>query len=185
MFEEIKLLEGLQSIDSKDEGIVGSHTETVHELLELDIIEDHSGDVVGVQFGHGLVGLGLNLSGDAVGVSEDGSSDLGAESSSVVVSLGLGVRNTEREILGDLVEVSSNGGEELSLWVLLNLSSFRSSGLVGSDVLIRDGIGSDIGKSSNELNGMWVVVMVSLDGSSSDLLLLWFPQTHRAVVTPP
>ena len=42
LFEEIQLLEGLQSVDSKDEGIVGSHTETVHELLELHIVEDHS-----------------------------------------------------------------------------------------------------------------------------------------------
>jgi hypothetical protein len=167
LFEEIELLEGLQSVDSKDKGIVGSHTETVHELLELNIVEDHSGDVMGVQFGHGLVGLGLNLRGDAVSVTKDGSSDLGAQSSSMVVSLGLGVRNTEREILGDLVEISSNGSEEFSLWVFLNLSSFRSGGLVGSDVLIRDGIGSNIGESSNILNRVWVMVVVSLDGSGS------------------
>ena len=164
LFEEIEFLEGLQSVDSKDKSVVGGHTNTVHELLELDIVEDEGGDVVGVQLGHGLVGVGLNLGGDSVGVSEDSGGDLVAESSGVVVSLLLGVGDSEREVLGDLVEVSLDGGEELSLWVLLNLSGFGSSGLVSSDVLIGNGISSDIWESSNVLNRVWVMV-VSLDGS--------------------
>ena len=166
LFEEIELLEGLQSVDSKDKSVVGGHTKTVHELLELDIVEDEGGDVVGVQLGHGLVGLGLNLSGDSVGVSEDGGGDLLAEGSGVVVSLGLGVGDSEREVLGDLVEIGLDGGEELSLWVLLNLSGLGSGALVSGDVLIGDGISSDIWESSNVLNRVWVMV-VSLDGSGS------------------
>ena len=164
LFEEIELLEGLQSVDSKDKSVVSSHTETVHELLNLDVVEDHSGDVVGVLLGHGLVGVGLNLSGDSVSVSEDSGGDLGAEGSGVVVSLLLGVGDSEREILGDLVKVSLDGGEELSLWVLLNLSGFGSSRLVSSDVLIGNGISSDIWESRNVLNRVWVMV-VSLDSS--------------------
>ena len=164
LFEEIEFLEGLQSVDSEDKSIVWSHTETGHEILNLNVVEDHGGDVVGVLLGHGLVGVGLNLGGDSVGVSEDGGGDLLAEGSGVVVSLGLRVRDTEGEVLGDLIEVGLDGGEELSLWVLLNLSSFSSGGLVSSDVLIGDGIGSNIWESRNVLNRVWVMV-VSLDGS--------------------
>jgi hypothetical protein len=166
LFEEIELLEGLQSVDSKDKSVVSSHTKTGHVVLNLDVVEDHSGDVVGVLLSHGLVSVGLNLGGDSVSVSEDGGGDLGAEGSGVVVSLLLGVGDSEREVLGDLVEVSLDGGEELSLWVLLNLSGFGSSRLVSSDVLIGNGISSDIWESSNVLNRVWVMV-VSLDGSGS------------------
>jgi len=166
LFEEIELLEGLQSVDSKDKSVVSSHTKTGHEVLNLDVVEDHGGDVMGVLLGHGLVGVGLNLGGDSVSVSEDGSGDLGAEGSGVVVSLLLGVGDSEREVLGDLVEIALDGGEELSLWVLLNLSGFGSSRLVSSDVLIGNGVSSHIWESSNVLNGVWVVV-VSLDSSSS------------------
>jgi hypothetical protein len=166
LFEEVELLKGLQSVDGKNKSIVGGHTETRHVVLNLDVVEDHSGDVVGVLLSHGLVGVGLNLGGDSVSVSEDGGGDLGAEGSGVVVSLLLGVGDSEREVLGDLVEVTLDGGEELSLWVLLNLSGFGSSRLVSSDVLIGNGISSDIWESSNVLNRVWVMV-VSLDGSGS------------------
>jgi hypothetical protein len=166
LFEEVELLKGLQSVDGKNKSIVGGHTETRHVVLNLDVVEDHGGDVMGVLLGHGLVGVGLNLGGDSVSVSEDGSGDLGAEGSGVVVSLLLGVGDSEREVLGDLVEIALDGGEELSLWVLLNLSGFGSSRLVSSDVLIGNGVSSHIWESSNVLNGVWVVV-VSLDSSSS------------------
>ena len=166
LFEEVELLKGLQSVDGKNKSIVGGHTETRHVVLNLDVVEDHGGDVMGVLLGHGLVGVGLNLGGDSVSVSEDGGGDLGAEGSGVVVSLLLGVGDSEREVLGDLVEVTLDGGEELSLWVLLNLSGFGSSRLVSSDVLIGNGISSDIWESSNVLNRVWVMV-VSLDGSGS------------------
>ena len=166
LFEEVELLKGLQSVDGKDKSIVGGHTETRHVVLNLDVVEDHSGDVVGVLLSHGLVGVGLNLGGDSVSVSEDGGGDLGAEGSGVVVSLLLGVGDSEREVLGDLVKVGLDGGHELRLWVLLNLSGFGSSRLVSSDVLIGNGISSDIWESSNVLNRVWVMV-VSLDGSGS------------------
>ena len=110
LLEEIEFLEGLQSVDSEDNSIVWSHTETGHEILNLNVVEDHGGDVVGVLLGHGLVGVGLNLGGDSVGVSEDSGGDLVAESSGVVVSILLGVGDSEREVLGDLVEVSLDGG---------------------------------------------------------------------------
>lgn len=164
LLEEVELLEGLQSVDSESLDIGSSHTKTGHELLHLDVVEDDGGDVMGVLLGHGLVGVGLNLGDDSVGVSEDGTLDLGAESSGVVVSLLLGVGDSEREVLGDLVEVGFDGGEELSLWVLLNLSSLSSGGLVGGDILIGNGISSDIWESRNVLNRVWVVV-VSLDSS--------------------
>ena len=161
MLEEIELLEGLQSVDGKDEVIRGGHTETGHEVLELDVVEDHGGDVMGVHLGHGLVGGGLNLSDDAVGVSEDGGLDLLAELSGVVVSSLLGVGNSEGEVLGDLVKIGLDGGKELGLWVLLNLGGLSSSGLMGSNILIGDGISSHIWESGNVLNGVWVVVVVS------------------------
>jgi hypothetical protein len=167
LFEEVELLKGLQSVDGKDKSIVGGHTETGHEVLNLDVIEDHGGDVMGVLLGHGLVGVGLNLGGDSVSVSEEGGSDLVAEGSGVVISLLLGVGDSEREILGDLVEVTLDGGKELSLWVLLNLSGFSSSSLVSSNVLIGNGISSHIWESRDVLNGVWVVMVVSLNSSSS------------------
>tara|TARA_B110000238_G_C15996193_1_gene382375 strand:- start:81 stop:392 length:312 start_codon:yes stop_codon:yes gene_type:complete len=77
----------------------------------------------------------------------DGVGNLGAEFSGVVVSLALGERNTERKILGDLLEISFDGSEESSLWVLLGLGGFGSGGFVSSDVFIRDGIGSNVRKS--------------------------------------
>jgi len=160
LFEQVELLEGLQSVDSEDEVVISSHTEARHELLELDVIEDHGGDVMGVQLGHGLVGLGLNLGGDAVGVALDGGGDLDAEVSSMVVSLLLGVRDAEGKIFGDLVQVELDSGEHLQLWVLLHLGSLGSGGLVGSDVLIRDGIGSNIWEGGHVLGGAWVVVVV-------------------------
>jgi hypothetical protein len=65
LFEEIELLEGLKSVDGKNEIIWGSLTESGHEILELDIIEDNSGDVMGVWLGHGFVWSGLD-GGDKV-----------------------------------------------------------------------------------------------------------------------
>jgi hypothetical protein len=168
LFEEIELLEGLQSVDSEDKSVVRSHTETVHELLELDIVEDEGRDVVGVLLSHHLVGLGLNLGGDTISVSEDSGGDLVAECSGVVVSLLLRVRNTEGEVLGDLVEVVFDGGHEFSLWVLLNLGSLSSSRLVSSNILIRDGVGSNIWEGRNVLNGVWVVVVSGDCGSRGD-----------------
>ena len=95
MFEEIELLEGLKSVDGKNEIIWGRHTESGHEILDLDIIEDHGGDVMGVLLGHGFVWSGLD-GGDKVGsISFDGGGDLSAEFSSVVVSLLLRVGDSE------------------------------------------------------------------------------------------
>ena len=99
MLEKIELLEGLQSIDSKDEIIWSRHTETSHEILYLDVIEDHGSNVVGVLLGHGLVWSGLNGGEEVGGVISDGSGNLGAEGSGVIVSGGLRVRDTEGEIL--------------------------------------------------------------------------------------
>ena len=99
MFEKIELLEGLQSVDSEDEFTVSGHTETLHGVLELDVIEDDGGHVVGVLLGESLVWSGLDLTEKFGGVVLDGSADLGAEFSSVIVSFSLGERDSEREIL--------------------------------------------------------------------------------------
>jgi len=46
-----------------------------------------------------------------------------------------------------LLEISFDGSEESSLWVLLGLGGFGSGSFVSSDVFIRDGIGSNVRKS--------------------------------------
>ena len=89
LFEKIELLEGLQSVDSKDEITVTWHTETLHGVLELDVVEDDGGDVVFILLGEGLVWTRLDLGEKLGGVVLDGGADLGAELSGVVVSLGL------------------------------------------------------------------------------------------------
>ena len=91
MFEEIKFLEGLQSVNSEVKVIVSSHTERVSGVLDLDIIEDHSGDVVGVLLSHGFIWSGLNGGKEVGGVLCDSGGNLGAEESGVIVSGGLGV----------------------------------------------------------------------------------------------
>ena len=99
MLEEIELLEGLQSIDSKNEVIRSRHTEASHEILNLDVVEDHSSDVVGVLLSHGFVWSGLDGGEEVGGVIGDGGGNLGAEGSGVIVSGRLRVRDTEGEIL--------------------------------------------------------------------------------------
>jgi len=61
LFEKIKFLEGLQSVNSEVKVRVWSHTKGVSSVLNLDVVEDHSGDVVGVLLGEGLIGGGFNL----------------------------------------------------------------------------------------------------------------------------
>ena len=68
MFEKIKFLKGLQSVNSEVKVSVWSHTERVSSVLNLNVIEDHSGDVVGVLFGKGFVRGGLNLGNKFVGI---------------------------------------------------------------------------------------------------------------------
>ena len=91
MFEKIELLEGLQSVNSEDEIIRGRDSEASHEILNLDVIEDHGGDVMGVLLGHGFVWSGLNSGEEVGGVISDSSGDLGAKGSGVIVSGGLRV----------------------------------------------------------------------------------------------
>jgi len=161
LFEKIELLEGLQSVDSKDEVTVTGHTETLHGILELDIVEDDGGDVVFVLLGEGLIWTRLDLTEKFGGVVLDGGSDLGAEFSGVVVSLGLGERDTEGHVFVDLLEIGLHGGEESGLWVLLNLGGLGSGRFVSGDVFLSDGIWSDIGEGSNEFVLNWVVLMFS------------------------
>ena len=167
MFEKIELLEGLKSVDGKDEVISSGHTESGHEILKLDIIEDHSSDVVGILFSQGFVWSGLNSGKEVGSISFDGGFDLSAEISGVIVSLGLRVGDSEREILRDLVEIGFDGSEDSLLWVLKGLSSFSSGGFVSSNILIRDGIGSNIRKGRDVLVRVWVVVVShGAEGSS-------------------
>jgi hypothetical protein len=159
LFEKIELLEWLKSVNGKDEIIWGRLSKTGHEILNLNVIEDHGGDVMGVLLSHGFVWSGLNGGEEIRGIGLDGGSDLGGELSGVIVSLGLRVRDSEWEILRDLVEIGFDGSKSLWLWVLEGLSSFRSGGFMSSNILIRDGIGSNIRKGRDVLIWVWVVVV--------------------------
>ena len=58
-----------------------------------------------------------------------------------------------------MIEIGLDGGKNGVLWVLKGLSSFGSSSLVSSNILIRDGIGSNIRKGGDVLVVVWVVVV--------------------------
>jgi len=146
LFEEIKLLEGFHSVDGKDEFSLFWHTETFHGILELNIVEDDGGNVGSVLLGKSFLWSGFGGGEEVGAVVLDGSRDFSGEFSSVVVSLGLGEGDSEREVLANLIKISLDGGEELRLWVLGNFSSFRSGSLMSGNILIRDGIGSNIRK---------------------------------------
>ena len=152
MFEKIKFLKGLQSIDSEVKITVWSHTEGVSGVLYLDIVEDHGGDVVSVLLGQGLVGGGFDLGNKFISIVQNRGSGFGNEFFGVLVSSYLGERNTEGKIFVNLFEISSDGVEESLLWVFLNLSGISSGGLVGFNIGISDGIGSNIWESSDILS---------------------------------
>jgi len=169
LFEKIELLEGLQSVDSEDEFTVSGHTETLHGILELDVIEDDGGHVVGVLLGESLVWSGLDLTEKFGGVVLDGSADLGAEFSSVIVSLGLGEGDSEGHVFVDLLEIGFHGGEESSLWVLLDLGGFVSSRLVSGNIFLSDGIWSNIWEGRDEFVVGWVVSVSSKGRNGSGI----------------
>ena len=98
LLEEVELLKGLQSVHSEDEFTIGGHSQSLHGVLELDIVEDRGSDVVGVLLSEGLIWARLNLGEEGAAVVLDGGSDLGAELSGVVVPSGLGEADSEREI---------------------------------------------------------------------------------------
>ena len=159
MFEKIKFLKGLQSVNSEVKITVSGHTEGVSGILYLDIVEDHGGDVVSVLLGEGLVRSRFNLGNKFIGIIQNGASGFGDEFFGVLVSSSLGERNTERKIFVNLFEIGSDGVEESLLWVFLNFSGIGSGGLVGFNIGISDGIGSNIRKSSNILSIVNVSVM--------------------------
>lgn len=99
LFEEIKFLEGFHSVDGKNELSLFWHTETLHGILELNIVEDDGGDVGSVLLGKNFFWSGLSGGEEVAGVVHDGCGNLGAEFSSVIVSFSLGERDSEREIL--------------------------------------------------------------------------------------
>ena len=71
LFEKIKFLKGLQSVDSEVKITVSRHTEGVSSILYLDVIEDHGGDVVSVLLGEGLVRGRFDLSNKFVSIIQD------------------------------------------------------------------------------------------------------------------
>ena len=95
MFKEIEFLERLQSVHGEHEILVLWHGESSGGVLNLDIVEDHGSDVVGVLLGEALVGLRVGDSDQLVGVVDDGVGHLGDEGLSMFVSLVLGVRDTD------------------------------------------------------------------------------------------
>ena len=50
-----------------------------------------------------------------------------------------------------MVKIGFDGSEDSLLWVLKGLSSFSSGGFVSSNILIRDGIGSNIRKGRESM----------------------------------
>jgi hypothetical protein len=152
LFEKIKFLKGLQSVNSEVKITVSSHTERVSGVLYLDVIEDHGGDVVGVLLGEGLVRGGFDLSNKFISIIQNGGSGFSNEFFSVLVSGSLGERNTEGKIFVNLFEIGSDGVKEGLLWVFLYFSGFLSGGFVGFNIGISDGIGSNVWKSSNILS---------------------------------
>jgi len=163
LLEQVQLLERLKTVNSLNKLCGLGHTEHLHGVLKLDIVEDHSGNVMGVLLSERLVGLSLNCGKEGLGVILNSISNLDAELLGVEVSLGLRERDTEVHIVVHLLEVSLDGGEEGRLRVLLNLGSLSSSSLVGSDIGISNGVCSDVRESRDELNSSMVV---SLEHSS-------------------
>jgi hypothetical protein len=152
LFEKIKFLKGLQSVNSEVKITVSSHTEGVSGVLYLDIVEDHGGDVVSVLLGEGLVRGRFDLGNKFVSIIQNGASGFSNEFFGVLVSGSLGEGNTEGKIFVNLFEISSDGVEESLLWVFLYLSGISSGGFVGFNIGISDGIGSNIWESSNVLS---------------------------------
>ena len=158
LFEKIKFLKGLQSVDSEVKITVSRHTEGVSSILYLNIVEDHGGDVVGVLLGESFVRGRFDLSNKFISIVQNRGTGFGDEFFGVLVSGSLGERNTEGKIFVNLFEISSDGVEESLLWVFLNLSGISSGGLVGFNISISDGIGSNIWESSDILSVANVMV---------------------------
>jgi hypothetical protein len=158
LFEKIKFLKGLQSVNSEVKIVISRHTEGVSGVLDLDIVEDHGGDVVGVLLGEGFIRSRFDLSNKFVSIVQNGGSGFGDEFFSVLVSSSLRERDTERKIFVNLFEIGSDGVKESKLWVFLNLSGFFSGGLVGGNIGISDGISSNVWKSSDVFSIMHVVM---------------------------
>ena len=59
LFEEVELLEGLHSVHGKDELSVLWHTETLHGVLELDVVEKDRGNIGSVLLGKSFLRSGL------------------------------------------------------------------------------------------------------------------------------
>ena len=57
-----------------------------------------------------------------------------------------------------MIKIGLDGSKNGGLWVLKSFSGFGSGSLVSSNVLIRDGVGSNIRKSRDVLVVRWVVV---------------------------
>ena len=123
LLEQVQLLKGLQSVDSKDQVGVLRHTEASHAILELDVIEDDGGDVMGILLSEGFVWSALDLGDKLGGVVQNRSADLGAEVSGSVVPLGLRVAHAERHIGVDGLKISLDRGEESS-FEFVDLTSF-------------------------------------------------------------
>ena len=166
LFKEIEFLKRLQSVHGENEIFVLWHGKSSGGVLNLDIIEDHGSDVVGVLLGQALVGLRVGDSDQLVGIVNDSVGNLGHKSLSMIVSFVLGIRNAEGHIVVNLLQVGSDGSEESGLWVLFNLSSLGSGTLLSGNFSLSDEIGSDVGKSFKESN-IWDMSS-AYSGSSSN-----------------
>ena len=140
MLEEVEFLKGLQSVDTEDEVGVLRHTEASHGILQLNVIEDDGSDVVGILLSKGFIWSRFNMGNEVVCIVQNRVSDLGAEISRGIVSLGLRVADSEGQVGIDGLKICLNRGKQSSLWVLLDLGSLGSSGLMSGDIGVGSGV---------------------------------------------
>jgi len=160
LFEQVQLLEWLKTVNSLDKFCGFWHTEGLHVILQLDVVENHGSDVMSILLCQSLVWWGFNSGNQSLSIVLNGVADLGAKLLSVEISFSLGERDTEGHVVVNLLEIGSNGSQESTLRIFLNLGSLGSSSFMGSNFLFSDGICSNIWECRDELNS---TVVVSLE----------------------
>ena len=91
LLEEVELLHGLKSVGSKGKPSILSHTEGLHVLFNLDVIEDEGSNVVSVFLGESSLGGTVGFSLVPLGQVLDSITKILESLSGVVVSSFLGV----------------------------------------------------------------------------------------------
>ena len=149
LLKEIELLETLQSVDSKDELTIHGHAKTFHGILQLDVIENNSTNIVGILLCKTLISTRFNFSEELSGIIFDCIWNFGAEFSSMVISFSLWETDSEWHIFVDLFKVGFHWGEQICLWVFLYFSCFSSGSFMCGNIGFGWGGRSDIWEGSD------------------------------------